>query len=383
MLRKGVLGVGLSLATAASMLMPASAAPARAAAQATASDDRVVWLCRPGLPDNPCEIPLDTTLQRSEGAGKVIEPARPAQRRRPVDCFYVYPTVSNQPTPTADKSKDPELRSIAKYQASRFSQHCRVFAPVYRQVTMAGLPIALTGSGMDVGYADVVQAWKEYLETYNKGRGVILIGHSQGTFMLRRLIAEHVDTRRDVRDRLVGAFLMGGNVTVAEGRTTGGDFQKVPLCTESGQYGCVVAYSTYASDPTPASFFSNNGTAEEGMEVACTDPNVLAGRDGPIGVTIPSEPFAPGSIAVGIVVTNGGPPPTAESTWVRPPDRYVGSCQEINDVHVFRYDPVAGSRRPNEFPPTWGTHILDVNLGLDERLVRIAGLQVESWLAAH
>ena len=56
-----------------------------------------------------------------------------------MDCFYVYLTVSDQQTLLATKAKDPEIRSIALYQAARYSQHCRVFAPVYRQVTLAGL----------------------------------------------------------------------------------------------------------------------------------------------------------------------------------------------------------------------------------------------------
>ena len=41
---------------------------------------------------------------------------------RGVDCFYVYPTVSDQQTRLATKRVDPELRSIALYQAARFSQ---------------------------------------------------------------------------------------------------------------------------------------------------------------------------------------------------------------------------------------------------------------------
>jgi len=84
-------------------------------APAVANAD-VVWLCKPGMADNPCEIPNDTTLQ-----GEADEVVTPEPGPRSVDCFYVYPTVSNDATPNADKSRDPELESIAKYQAARFS----------------------------------------------------------------------------------------------------------------------------------------------------------------------------------------------------------------------------------------------------------------------
>jgi len=354
----------------------------------------VEWLCKPGLADDPCEIPLDTTLQGSSGGGEVVTPERAPAAKRPVDCFYVYPTVSNQPGLNATKARDPEIVSIAKFQASRFSQDCRVFAPLYRQIPLAGLAaFAMSGPGSpgETAFSDVLEAWRSYLESDNDGRGVVLIGHSQGSIMLRHLISAEIEQHPAQAKLLAGALLMGGNVTVKAGETTGGDFAETPICTERGEYGCVVAYSTYSTDPGPVSFFGNTGTdftagtfsspSGAGYEVACTDPAKLSGEDGPIGVTIPSEPFAAGAINAGIIATNGGPPPTADTTWVSPPDRFTGSCKTINGANVYRYDPTDGSRRPNEFPPTWGTHLLDMNLGYD-RLVDIAQLQATGWLSA-
>ena len=48
-------------------------------------------------------------------------------------------------------------------------------------------------------YADVREAWRTYLRKYNHGRGVVLIGHSQGSFVLRQLIAEEIDRKPAVR----------------------------------------------------------------------------------------------------------------------------------------------------------------------------------------
>jgi hypothetical protein len=93
----------------------------------------------------------------------------------------------------------------------------------------------------------------------------------------------------------------------------------------------------------------------------------------------PSEPFAFGPTQAGIVITAGGPPPSAETTWVSPPDRFEGGCRTINGANVLRIEPTAGSRRPNWFPePGWGTHLVDVNLAL-EPLVSLAGRQAERW----
>ncbi|WP_205696523.1 DUF3089 domain-containing protein [Conexibacter sp. SYSU D00693] len=359
-----------------------------AAATAPASAD-VQWLCRPDMADSPCDIPLDTTVQEATGPDVV---QRPTPGAREVDCFYVYPTVSNQLSPNATKARDPELDSIAQYQAARFTRHCRVFAPIYRQATIGSI-IASTALPPDrkLAYDDVVEAFKAYLERDSDGRGFVLLGHSQGTSVLRNLLRRVVDPDPELRRRLVGAVLLGGNVTVAEGKVVGGDFAHVPLCTERAQIGCVVAYSTFFTDPpdgarfgrTPAPAAGNPLALPggKGFEVACTDPRPLAGADGPLRLLLPSKPYAPGFIGLGTILTSSGAPPSASTTWVSPPDRAQGGCRYVNGAHVLRLDPVGpGSRRPNVFPePSWGTHLLDMNLGLEE-LVSLVGQQADRYV---
>lgn len=338
----------------------------------------VVWLCEPGMADNPCEIPQDTTVRE---AGEPDRVSTPKPGPREIDCFYVYPTVSNQLSDNADKSRDPELESIAEYQAARFSLDCRVFAPIYRQITLFALTGALAGGDAagdrELAYGDVREAWREYLRRHNDGRGVVLIGHSQGTFMLRELLAEEVERSRGQRRRLVSALLLGGNVTVPEGELVGGDFARTPLCAEEAEVGCAVAFSSFAEDPPEDARF---GTAEDpGMEVACTDPRALAGVSEPLRLLVPSEPFAPGPIQAGIVITAKGDPPSAETTWVTPADRYDGTCRDIGGVDVLRVEPQPGSERPNWYPePGWGTHLIDVNIALDP-LVELVARQAGRW----
>src|SRR3954470_914068 len=164
----------------------------------------VTWLCRPGLASNPCQGDQTTRYFASDGSSRVSRPEAPDAP--PIDCFYVYPTVSNQPTMNATKSPDPEARSIAVYQAQRFSTPCRVFVPLSRQVTAAGVSLASQThdtSGYDTAFADVREAWLRYLREDNHGRGVVLIGHSQGSRMLRALMRREIDPNSAVRRRLV------------------------------------------------------------------------------------------------------------------------------------------------------------------------------------
>ena len=125
---RGKLGV---VGVIAAMLVCLAVVPSLAAA-------KPVWLCRPGKEHNPCTTSLATTLLSPSGEQLEVKKVK-ALKHRKVDCFYVYPTVSDQTTPNANLRIDPEERSIALYQAARYSQQCRVFAPMYRQVTLSAI----------------------------------------------------------------------------------------------------------------------------------------------------------------------------------------------------------------------------------------------------
>src|SRR5215208_2771923 len=179
--REGVSGLILAIVAAACLtFVPASA---------SAGDFNTVWLCKPGKADNPCKTGLGTTLLSHSGKRKLGVKHPQADPSPDIDCFYVYPTVSDQDRTNANRDIDPELRSIALYQAARFSQECRVFAPVYRQVTIQGLfGGGFTDENREIAYRSARNAWRDYLENHNHGRGVVLIGHSQGTLVVRELI---------------------------------------------------------------------------------------------------------------------------------------------------------------------------------------------------
>ena len=80
---------------------------------------------------------------------------------------------------------------------------------------------------------------------------MVLVGHSQGTFVLRQLIREEIDPRRAMRRKLVSALLLGGNVLVKKGSDRGGDFEQVRACRAPRQLGCVIAFSGFNA-PVPA-----------------------------------------------------------------------------------------------------------------------------------
>jgi hypothetical protein len=317
-----------------------------------------VWLCKPGLEDNPCEVGRKTTQLSPTGQKIGADRARVTKRRK-VDCFYVYPTVSDQPGPQANLDIDPVQRSIALYQAARFSAQCRVFAPVYRQLTLSGIGGGATQEMREIAYGDVLNAWRNYLRKHNRGRGVVLLGHSQGTYVLRELAAEEIDPRRRMRRKLVSALLLGGNVTVAEGRDVGGDFRRIPACRSRRQLGCVVAFSTFGGPvPEDAAF---GRTSAPGLEVLCNNPAALRGGSAPLDTIQPSEPFAPGTIA-GAIAILGLPTPAVSTPWIEYPGAYSGACSSADGANVLQIVGAPGAPELNPIPPSFGLHLVDGNI---------------------
>ncbi len=366
-------------------------AAAVALAVAPAARAEVAWLCKPGADPNPCAGDLTTTVQRPDGTDRV-KPGTIDEPRR-IDCFYVYPTVSEDPGTNADKSVDPEMEAVARFQAQRFSRHCRVYAPIYRQRTIAAILASSTDpEPYNIAFADVVEAWHEYLDDYNHGRGFVLIGHSQGSRMLRGLIRNHIDHDPAVRDRLVGAYIPGANVLVRAGENRHGDFDHVPGCRRPGQFGCVVAWSAFNEPPPPNSRFGRTPTTPDttdlalptgpDYEVLCTDPEELTGGTGRLTSLIRSDPY-PGIIGLLITQTYGGLPPTADTPWLSPRERYTGRCASADGANYLDVQPIGDAPHLNPAPDdTWGLHILDVNIAYGE-LERILVKQTKRYLAAR
>ena len=368
-----------ALALSAAALLIAATLPSGAHAATT-------WLCKPGLSPNPCVGSLQTTVTDSSGASHVENPRN--AKKPPIDCFYVYPTVSDDKTTNSDLSIDPEVIAIAQFQAARFSQRCRVFAPMYRQLTLQAIfgstpPIA----AVELAYSDVLAAWKLYLRKFNHGRGVVLIGHSQGSGMLEQLIRKKIDRSRAARSRLVSAVLLGGNVTVKQGSVVGGLFRNVPGCRSARQTGCVIAFSTFNQTPPDNAVFGKPGAVSDffgqsgrtDLQVLCTNPAALRGGSAPLHTLAPTIPF-PGTLGVGVTILYNGMPPTAPTPWVEPQDHYTGQCVQSNGANVLMISPIAGARQLTPVPdPTWGLHLADGNIALGN-LIDDVGAETKAYL---
>lgn len=271
---------------------------------------------------------------------------------------------------------------MARDQASRFSSKCKVYAPMYRQLTLAASALhtgtPTTPPDPELAYRDVRTAWGKYLKNFNRGRGVVLIGHSQGAKVLTRLVQEEIDPRPKSRRQLVAAMLIGAGVLVPEGKDVGGSFMHIPACRTPRQTSCVVAYNSYISEPPANGLFGI--TLRPDMRVLCVNPNALA--DGAVGAATPYLPtsrLAPALPAAGLAVP--------ATRWTSLPQMYTTKCNS-NSTHTWlEVTKTTSSADPrpefaNTLGPRWGLHLVDINLNLGA-LVGLVGTQGSSWRRKH
>jgi hypothetical protein len=177
------------------------------------------------------------------------------------------------------------------------------------------------------------------------------------------------------------AILAGGNVTVPRGKTVGATFAHLPLCTASTQTGCVIAYSSFPSQPPQDSNFGRPGqgvslqsgqTRTQGVEVACVNPASIGGGAATL------DPYFP-------TATSTPPPPPVTTPWVTYPDLYSGSCERAGGATWLQVSTTTVGGRPvvtQSLGPTWGYHADDVNLALGN-LISDVRTEEAAYTARH
>jgi hypothetical protein len=350
------------------------------------------WLCRPDQTGSACDIDHTTTIVSANGT--LTKETWKANPNAPIDCFYVYPTVSTDPTPNSDMTADPAETNVIKQQFARLASQCRPYAPLYRQITLAGLRRVLAGGGggtslvSGVQYDDVRDAFNYYLQNDNKGRGFVLVAHSQGSFILAELIRKEIEGK-PVQSRMVSAILLGTVIAVPKGKDVGGSFQRVPLCRSASQTGCVITFASYRSTIPPPANTLFGKVPDAGMEAACTNPAALGGGSGELhayldtsGRTItavtPAKPW---------VV----PEQPIETPWVSVPGLLTAKCTSNDNASGYlevtvngnpsdpRVDDIVGDIGAGaNVLANWGLHLVDVNLVMGN-LVDIVGKQSKAY----
>jgi hypothetical protein len=356
-------------AAALAIAAPAESQPRPANAAPDYSKDSS-WLCLPGRADT-CSAPLETTELKPQGyAGRDAE--RPA-KDPPLDCFYVYPTVSNDAGMNSDMDAGRDEELATETQFARFASVCRPFVPVYRQMTVAAVAAYAAGADVtgaaELAYGDVLAAFRNYLSSRSGGRPFVLVGHSQGSLMIQQLIAREIEKDPKIASRMKLAIIPGYDVLVPQGRLVGGTFSKTPLCDRPGETGCVVTWTSFRDRNVPPDGAMFGFADQPGMTVGCVNPALFGSRD---WVRLDSYWFTHSTLPVPggpVRWSSEGPPSTP---YVRTEGLVSARC--VNDG-PRGYLAVRTNHSPGEkwtdhvggevavfgmFLPGWGMHLADV-----------------------
>jgi hypothetical protein len=334
--------------------------------------DKASWACRPDVSGDACDGDLTAVEVLPNGRTQLV-PHQPAAAPK-IDCFYVYPTVDLSPLPglhgdIADKAAPYQTIGI---QAARLSEVCRVFAPLYRQVTIGTY---LSGAEerslcFDVAYDDVRRAFEQYLQHDNQGRGFVIYGHSQGGQITSRLLRERIETDPALRARLVAALPIGWSLGTDAAGSTGGSFKTTPLCKTQAELGCVLGYRTYAAgNPFP----TESADYREGALSVCTLPPDPAQTQAVLSRSyFPSNLESGGSFPAGIA---------SQAPYVLYRRMYKARCVSQGDMKALEISLAAepGDARSNPLDfsslllrSETGTHVFDIQLTEGDLITAIA-----------
>lgn len=276
---------------------------------------------------------------------------RPPEGAARAAVFFVHPTSFldksswNAPLDNAEANERADLFTQAM--ASAFSSAGTVWAPRYRQATFGAFlsdrPDAK--AALDLAYGDVGQAFATFLARNPQGP-ILIVGHSQGAYLLRQLLRDHV-AGTPLTQRIAAVYLPGWPVSLKHDLPAMG----LPTCSSEDQSGCVLSWLSVADPADTAMLLKGyarrpglDGQPLAGSAFLCTNP-LTGSQDGQsdaainLGTLVPDFEKRTGTLVAKTVPaacgTDGflhiGPAPKLEmGDYVLPGNNY-----HVYDIALF------------------------------------------------
>lgn len=171
---------------------------------------------------------------------------------KPADLFIVCPTVDlgtggNKNMSLADNEAKKNFYGALNMERGIYEQHCRMYAPYYRQATLADytLPRQDAAAYFDLAYSDVRAAFLYYMHHENNGRPFVLSGFSQGAEMCLRLLKEFGNTDF-VKNNMVACYAIGWRFTPQEAK----QYPYIRPAQRADDLGTVIMFNSEAPEVT-------------------------------------------------------------------------------------------------------------------------------------
>lgn len=193
--------------------------------------------------------------------------------------FWIHPTTLLNPLKWNENPDDGAAKRRFRWslenQASLFTRCCRVYAPHYRQATLAAFWKTAGGfPARALAYSDVKRAFDRFLAEDAKEQPFVIAGHSQGAEHGLRLLQERISGHA-LQKRLIAAYLVGTPVHQESLRLSMPD---IPVCSHPQQTACVISWSTFKETTNSENFFKKavwpqgSGYHSVSGEFVCVNP---------------------------------------------------------------------------------------------------------------
>ena len=276
--------------------------------ETNAYQDPAMWLSRPG-------IGLDDAARwqpAMQGEGRQLPQEDAPEQDFAV--FFVHPTSyldrANWNAPLDDAESQAIARLYVRGMASPFNQASEIWAPRYRQATFGAFLTDSTEAqkAIDAAYSDVEQAFEFFVASVDEDTPIVLVGHSQGTLHLLRLLREKL-ADSPIKGRVAAIYAVGWPISVAHDLPALG----FPACATPSQAGCVMSWSTFAEPADPSSVIEAysgspgfDGQMRGDSAILCTNPLTGGiGGEAPaeanLGTLIPEADYSTGELIPGSV----------------------------------------------------------------------------------
>jgi hypothetical protein len=289
-------------------LVPTASFAAQEPLAANAYRDPDMWISRPGMGSS------DPARWQPGASGAAGVPPTDAARARGYAVFFIHPTSylerKRWNAPLGDKSANRIARVFVKGLASPFNSAEELWAPRYRQATfgafLANSPDAK--QAIDAAYGDVHQAFEVFLSSIGPDTPIVLVGHSQGTVHLLRLLREDV-AGKPLAKRIAAVYAVGWPISVEHDLPALG----LPPCVRPDQAGCIMSWLSFAEPADPSGLLAAyrtstgfDGQPRDNSPVLCTNP-ITGGVGGSapasanLGTLVPNTDLTGGKIIRGVV----------------------------------------------------------------------------------
>lgn len=168
------------------------------------------------------------------------------------DLFIICPTVDlgtdgHTNMSLADEQIKANFVGALNMQRGIYDADCRMYAPYYRQATLADytLPTQEAAPYFDLAYSDVRAAFMHYMQHENNGRPFMLSGFSQGAEMCLRLLKEF-GAADFVQDNMVACYAIGWRLTPQEAE----QYPYIRPAQSADDLGTVIMFNSEAAEVT-------------------------------------------------------------------------------------------------------------------------------------